>query len=87
MLAETMTITLTADREAHLNAPVASGDFASVEQTAWTLLAERLAEREIEDDDLAWAKPLVDEASRRLNAASSCRSTSTRRAMPLALLL
>ena len=26
------------------------------------MLDERLAEREIEDDDFAWAKPLIDEA-------------------------
>jgi antitoxin ParD1/3/4 len=56
-----MTITLTADQEARLNALVASGDDASVEEAARTLLDERLAERDIEDDDLAWAKPLVDE--------------------------
>jgi antitoxin ParD1/3/4 len=56
-----MTITLTADQEARLKALVASGDFASVEEAARTLLDERLAERDVEDDDLAWAKPLVDE--------------------------
>ena len=56
-----MTITVTADQKVRLNALVASGDFASVEEAARTLLDERLAGREIEDDDLAWAKPLVDE--------------------------
>ena len=56
-----MTITLTADQEARLGALVASGDFASVEEAARSLLDERLAEREMESDDLAWAKPLVDE--------------------------
>jgi antitoxin ParD1/3/4 len=61
MLKKTMTITLTSDQEARLNALVASGGFASVEEAARTLLDERLAELEIEDDDLAWAKPLVDE--------------------------
>ncbi len=57
-----MTITLTADQEARLSALVASGDFASIEEAARALLDERLAEREIEDDDFAWAKPFIDEA-------------------------
>ena len=57
-----MTITLTADQEARLGALVASGDFTSIEEAARALLDERLAEREIEDDDFAWAKPFIDEA-------------------------
>jgi len=57
-----MIIILTADQEASLNALVASGDFASIEEAARALLDERLAEREIEDDDFAWAKPFIDEA-------------------------
>jgi len=58
-----MLITLTADQEARLNALVASGDFASVEEAARALLDERLAELgRADDDDMAWAKPLVDEA-------------------------
>ncbi|HXY58172.1 MAG TPA: hypothetical protein VEH76_06300 [Methylocystis sp.] len=56
-----MTITLTPDQEAWLQAHVSSGDFASVEEAARQLLDERIAEREIEKDDLAWAKPLVEE--------------------------
>jgi antitoxin ParD1/3/4 len=56
-----MTVTLTPEQEARLMALVRSGDFTSVEQAARTLLNERLAEREIERDDLEWAKPLVDE--------------------------
>ena len=57
-----MMITLTADQEASLSALVAAGDFASIEEAARALLDERLAEREIEDDDFAWAKPFIDEA-------------------------
>jgi antitoxin ParD1/3/4 len=56
-----MTITLTAELEARLVALVQSGAFASVEAAVRALLAERLAERELEADDLAWAKPHVDE--------------------------
>jgi antitoxin ParD1/3/4 len=56
-----MSITLTPDQEAWLQAHVATGDFASVEEAARQLIDERIVEREIEDDDLAWAKPLVDE--------------------------
>jgi antitoxin ParD1/3/4 len=57
-----MTITPTADQEASLSALVAAGDFASIEEAARALLDERLAEREIEGDDFAWAKPFIDEA-------------------------
>jgi antitoxin ParD1/3/4 len=57
-----MTITLTADQEASLSALVAAGDFASIEEAARALLDERLAERQFDEDDCAWAKPLIDEA-------------------------
>ena len=57
-----MTITLTPDQEASLSALVAAGDFASIEAAARALLDERLAERAIEDDDCAWAKPYLEEA-------------------------
>ena len=58
-----MTITLTAEQEAWCQIHVASGDFASVEEAARQLIDERIAELAIEDgDDMAWAKPLVDEA-------------------------
>ena len=58
-----MTITLNPDREAQNKTRVASGDFASVEEAARQLIDEALAERALdESDDLAWAKPYVDEA-------------------------
>ena len=58
-----MTITLTPEQQARLEAYVARGDFASVEDAARQLIEERLNERAIEEnDDLAWAKPYVDEA-------------------------
>jgi antitoxin ParD1/3/4 len=41
---------------------VTSGDFASVEDAARQLIDERIAERELENDDMAWARPYVDEA-------------------------
>lgn len=57
-----MPINLTPEQEAWLKAHVASGDFPSVEEAARQLIDERIAERELdESDDLAWAKPLVDE--------------------------
>jgi antitoxin ParD1/3/4 len=56
-----MTITLNPDQEAWLQTLVASGDFTSVEAAARQLIDERIAERELEADDLAWAKPYVDE--------------------------
>ena len=58
-----MTITLNPDQEARLKTRLESGDFASVEEAARQLIDERIAELAIEDgDDMAWAKPLVDEA-------------------------
>ena len=58
-----MTITLNPEQEAWLETRVASGDFASVEAAARQLIDERIAERALEEgDDLAWAKPYIDEA-------------------------
>jgi antitoxin ParD1/3/4 len=57
-----MPITLTPEQEAWCKSHVASGDFASVEEAARQLIDERIAERELESDDMAWAKPYVDEA-------------------------
>jgi antitoxin ParD1/3/4 len=58
-----MAITLKPEQEAWLQAHVARGDFASVEEAAQRLIDERIAERTAEEgDDLAWAKPYVDEA-------------------------
>ncbi len=44
-----------------MQAHVVTGDFASIEEAARQPLDERIREREIEDDDSAWAKPLVNE--------------------------
>jgi antitoxin ParD1/3/4 len=58
-----MTISLTSEQQAKLNAYVARGDFASVEEAARQLIDERIAERSLEESDgLAWAQPYVDEA-------------------------
>ena len=57
-----MTISLTPDQQAWLTAHVARGEFASIDDAVRQLVDERITERMIEEDDLAWAKPLVDEA-------------------------
>ncbi|MCI0468273.1 MAG: hypothetical protein L0Y57_14945 [Beijerinckiaceae bacterium] len=58
-----MMIPLTPGQEALLKAFVARGEFSSVEEAARHLIDERIAERAAEEgDDLAWAKPFVDEA-------------------------
>lgn len=63
MLKLIMTITLTPRQEAWLAAHVASGDYASLEEAARRLIDDRIAELESDpDDDMEWAKPLVDEA-------------------------
>jgi antitoxin ParD1/3/4 len=60
-----MSITLTPEQETWIKGHVATGDFASVEEAARQLIDDRIAEL-AEDageeyDDMAWAKPLVDE--------------------------
>jgi antitoxin ParD1/3/4 len=61
-----MSITLTPEQETWIKAHVATGDFASVEEAAHQLIDDRIAElandEGDEQDDMAWAKPLVDEA-------------------------
>ena len=61
-----MLITLTPEQDTWIKAHVATGDFASVEEAARQMLDDRIAEladdEGDEHDDMAWAKPLVDEA-------------------------
>jgi antitoxin ParD1/3/4 len=60
---KTMMITLNPEQEAQIKTRVASGDFASVEEAARQLIEDALVERALgENDDMAWAKPYVDEA-------------------------
>jgi antitoxin ParD1/3/4 len=59
-----MVIELTPEQETWIKARVAAGDFPSVEDAVRQLIDERIAElaQEVEEhDDMAWAKPLVDE--------------------------
>jgi len=61
-----MAITLTPEQEKWLQAHVARGDFPSIEEAARQLIDERIAAHELEKsddmaDDMAWAKPYVDE--------------------------
>jgi antitoxin ParD1/3/4 len=58
-----MPITLTPAQEAWCKIHGANGDFAVVEAAARQLIDEQIAESAAEgSDDLAWAKPYVDEA-------------------------
>jgi antitoxin ParD1/3/4 len=57
-----MQISLTSEQQAWIDARVARGVFASAEEAVRQLLDDRIAELSIKEDDLAWAKPLVDEA-------------------------
>jgi antitoxin ParD1/3/4 len=54
-----MNITLSDDQKRWLKARIASGEFRSPEDAFRQLIAERMI---VDDDDMAWAKPLVDEA-------------------------
>jgi antitoxin ParD1/3/4 len=56
-----MTITLSREQQTWIEAHVANGEFSSLEEGARQLIDERIADRELENDDLSWAKPLVDE--------------------------
>ena len=62
-----MWISLTSAQQAWIDARVASGVYASAEDAVRKLLDDRIAELSIEEDDLAWAKPLVDEAMAQVN--------------------
>ena len=58
-----MTVTLSPDQLAWIESRVAKGDYPDVDEAVRSLLAGAIAERdEAEGDDMAWAKPLVDEA-------------------------
>ena len=58
-----MTVTLSPDQLAWIEARVARGEYGDVDEAIRSLLAGAIAERDdVEDDDMAWAKPLVDEA-------------------------
>ena len=58
-----MKIELSSDQQAWLEARVADGEFPSIEAAVGSLLdAQRVWESALEEDDLEWAKPLVDEA-------------------------
>ncbi len=58
-----MTVTLSPDQLAWIEARVAKGDYPDVDEAVRDLLATGIAEHEeAETDDMAWAKPLVDEA-------------------------
>ncbi len=57
-----MMITLTREQEAWIDAHVAAGHFSSFEDAVRQLIDERIVEIDQEGDDLAWAKPLVDDA-------------------------
>jgi antitoxin ParD1/3/4 len=60
--AAAMKITLTSEQMAWIGARVARGEFPSADEAVRQLIDERIAERTMEDDDLSWAKPLVDRA-------------------------
>jgi antitoxin ParD1/3/4 len=54
-----MNIVLPPAQQKWLEAQVAKGEFASIEDAVQQMIAEQMA---LEADDLAWAKPYVDEA-------------------------
>jgi len=54
-----MTIQLSPEQQQWLEAQVAAGNFSSLEEAVAVAIADLMATTE---DDLDWAKPLVDEA-------------------------
>lgn len=59
-----MTIQLSPEQQRWLEAQVAAGHFASLEQAVAVAVADLMATA---PDDLDWAKPLVDEAAAELD--------------------
>ena len=59
-----MTVQLSPEQQQWLEAQVAAGHFSSLEQAVAVAIADLMA---MADDDLAWAKPLVDEAEAELD--------------------
>ena len=58
-----MTITLTPEQQAWIEAHVARGEFASVSDAVREMVDARITELALlEADDLSWAKPLVNDA-------------------------
>jgi len=60
-----MTITLSNDQQKWLEAQVAAGNFASIDEAVAIAVAEL---RAMAGDDLSWAKPYVEEARRSVAA-------------------
>ena len=56
-----MPISLMPHLEEWIAARVAEGEFDSIDDGVRQLVEERIAERDLEGDDFAWAKPLIDE--------------------------
>ncbi len=54
-----MKITLPTEQQKWLEAQVAAGNFASIDEALAVAVADLMA---IQNDDLAWAKPYVDQA-------------------------
>ena len=54
-----MTITLPREQQEWLEAQVKAGYYDSIEDAAASIVAEHM---QLDIDDMAWAKPLVDEA-------------------------
>lgn len=58
-----MPVSLTPEQQAWIEAHVNRGEFPSIDDAARQLIDERIAERmAAERDDVAWAKPYIDEA-------------------------
>ena len=71
-----MTIILTLEHQQWLEAEVAAGRLASVEEGVREALDGCLL---MDGDDLSWAKPLVDEALRALDSGSAIAGDEFRR--------
>ena len=73
-----MTITLTPEQQAWIDVHVAQGKYLSVEDAARRLLDDAITSREIEDDDLSWAKPYVEEAKAEVDRGETMSAEESR---------
>jgi antitoxin ParD1/3/4 len=66
-----MSIMLNREQEEWLQAKVAAGEFASLDQAVKSAVQRLIIDDELDDDDLDWAKPLVEEGLAQLERGES----------------
>lgn len=74
-----MTITLTQEQKAWIDAHVARGDYASVEDAARSLIDMAIMDLQPLDDDPAWSEPMVADAMAQVDRGAVVKLDEHRR--------